>query len=130
MCPRLVSFTWTNVFLPVERSRFQEAVQRLPEMPLLRDFVVYGPAPLLCLDMIAHMPQLDVLCLLFRETLSEQETLTLFDQVRDAVHITITLVPMYPSEWSAAEDASPDYNSDALRRQILKLGYSRFARRY
>ena len=31
---------------------------------------------------------------------------------------------------SVAEDASPDYNSDASRRQILKLGCSRFARRY
>jgi hypothetical protein len=31
---------------------------------------------------------------------------------------------------SAAEDASPDYNSNASRRPILKLGTSRFARRY
>ncbi|KAK8531228.1 hypothetical protein V6N13_096718 [Hibiscus sabdariffa] len=31
---------------------------------------------------------------------------------------------------SVAEDASPDYNSDAEGRPILKLGYSRFARRY
>jgi hypothetical protein len=31
---------------------------------------------------------------------------------------------------SAAEDASPDYNSNALRRPILKLGTSQFARRY
>ena len=32
--------------------------------------------------------------------------------------------------WSAAEDASPDYNSNAAGRPILKLGISRFARRY
>jgi hypothetical protein len=31
---------------------------------------------------------------------------------------------------SAAEDASPDYNSERRRRPILKLGISRFARRY
>src|ERR1044072_1046041 len=31
---------------------------------------------------------------------------------------------------SATEDASPDYNSDPLRRPLLMVGSSRFARRY